>query len=170
VLNRGQIEGGISRRFREFHDVPKSETTFVSQLLILFQKCGLRFSGPLAEHHPEIPATPPSRNSGGGRDFGGTCMSACLWRLTPRRRSASARRCKYLFATLFAHSGASASAEDSSGGGGGVYGGGGDAPRAREKGGGGARARERALNTSSCEGDVVLGGVATHFGGRHLHA
>ena len=39
---------------------PKSETTFVHHLLILFHKCGLTCSGCALEHHAENPTTPPS--------------------------------------------------------------------------------------------------------------
>ena len=42
----------------------KSETTFVHQILQLFHKCGLRFSGRASEHCSRDPTTPPSFQSG----------------------------------------------------------------------------------------------------------
>jgi len=41
---------------------PKSETTFVNKILILFHKCGLRVSGRASEHHAKTPTTPTSEN------------------------------------------------------------------------------------------------------------
>ena len=40
--------------------LPKSETSFENQLLILFHKCGLRFSGRASKHHATISTASPS--------------------------------------------------------------------------------------------------------------